>query len=268
MKREGQCKLTLENGKFIKSHLIPQALTKPEIRGGIMKQIGEGTRPKKATSSWYDYELVTRAGEDILTEFDTAAINILRNHQLIWSSWGESFISNDSIFYSINQNYGVREFSNLEWRKLRLFGLSLLWRACNSTQNGFCDINIPKDDLEKIRVLLINKDSGAIHFYPIKLCQLSTKGKIHNQTPFITKFELPKRCEITRSKYLDIVRFYFDGLIMHIHLSKTLKQIKGFDSQILGFNPNKLIVTTVSYEVSFQRENIENIVNSYRKNPL
>ncbi|WP_284880341.1 hypothetical protein [Acinetobacter variabilis] len=101
MKREGQCKLTLENGKFIKSHLIPQALTKPEIRGGIMKQIGEGTRPKKATSSWYDYELVTRAGEDILTEFDTAAINILRNHQLIWSSWGESFISNDSIFYSI-----------------------------------------------------------------------------------------------------------------------------------------------------------------------
>ena len=55
---------------------------------------------------------------------------------------------------------------------------------------------------------------------------------------------------------------------MHIHLSKTLKQIKGFDSQILGFNPNKLIVTTVSYEVSFQRENIENIVNSYRKNPL
>ena len=268
MKKEGQCRLTLENGKFIKSHLIPQALTKPEIRGGIMKQIGEGARPKKATSSWYDYELVTGAGEDILTEFDTAAITILRNHQLIWSGWNESFASIDSKFYRLDKNYGVRDFSNLVWIKLRLFGLSLLWRACNSNQNGFCDINIPKEDLEIIRIMLINRDVGAIHFYPIKLCQLSTKGKIHNQTPFISKFELPKRCEVTKSKYLNIVRFYFDGLMMHIHLSKTLKQIKGFDSQILGFNPDKLIVTTVSYEISFQKENFENIVNSYKENPL
>ena len=73
---------------------------------------------------------------------------------------------------------------------------------------------------------------------------------------------------VTKSKYLNIVRFYFDGLMMHIHLSKTLKQIKGFDSQILGFNPDKLIVTTVSYEISFQKENFENIVNSYKENPL
>ena len=263
MKKEGKCKLTLENGRFIKSHLIPQALTKPEVTGGIMKQIGEGSRPKKATSSWYDYELVIKQGEDILTEFDTSAILLLRNYQLIWSSWSDSFISGDSKFHNIDQNYGVREISNLDWENLRLFGLSLLWRACNSNQNGFCDINIPKGDLEKIRLMLINRDAGAIHFYPIKLCQLSTKGKIHNQTPFIRKFELPKRCEVTRSKYLNIVRFYFDGLIMHIHLSKTLKQIKHFDRQILGVSSDSLFIPTVSYEVSFQKENMENIIKSY-----
>ncbi len=263
MNREGVCKLTLEKGKFIRSHLIPQALTKPEVTGGIMKQIGEGSRPKKATSSsWYDYELVIRKGEDVLTEYDTSAINILRDHQLIWSSWKESFIS-DTRFHIIDENYGVRELSGLNWKSLRLFGLSLLWRACNSSQAGFCDIKIPKGDLEKIRILLINRDCGAIHFYPIKFCQLATKGKIHNQTPFVRKFELPKRCEVTKSRYLNIVRFYFDGLIMHIHLSKTLKQIKGFDQQILGFNSNRLIIPTVSYEVSFQRENMESIVSHY-----
>lgn len=268
MKKEGQCKLTLDNGKFIKSHLIPQSLTKPEIRGGIMKQIGEGSRPKKATSSWYDSELVIKKGEDILTEYDTSAIRILRNHQLIWTSWKESFTTDDSKFHIIDENYGVREFSSLNWKSLRLFGLSLLWRACNTSQVGFCDIKIPKNDLEKIRLMLINRDCGAIHFYPIKFCQLSTKGKIHNQTPFIRKFELPKRCEVTKSKYLNIVRFYFDGLIMHIHLSKTLKQIKGFDQQVLGFNSNRLIIPTVSYEFSFQRENMENIVSSLKENPL
>ena len=263
MRKEGQCKLTLEYGKFIKSHLIPQALTKPEVRGGIMKQIGEGSHPKKATSSWYDYELVIRQGEDILTEFDTAAINILRTNQLIWGGWEQQFNSADSTFHIIDNNYGVREFSNLDWKNLRLFALSLLWRACNTTQNGFCEVSIPKNDLEKIRLLLVNRDAGAIHFYPIKFCQLSTKGKIHNQTPFIRKFELPKRCEVTRSRHLNIVRFYFDGLVMHIHLSKTLRQIKGFDHQILGLDPQSFIVPTVTYEVSFQRENLENILDLY-----
>ncbi|WP_288390358.1 hypothetical protein [uncultured Acinetobacter sp.] len=264
MKKEGQCKLTLEYGRFIKSHLIPQALTRPEVRGGIMKQIGEGSIPKKATSSWYDYELVIRQGEDILTEFDTAAIQILRNNQLIWGGWELEFNSEHSTFYKIDDHSGVREFSNLDWKSLRLFALSLLWRACNTTQKGFSEIGIPKKDLEKIRLLLINRDVGAIHFYPIKLCQLSTKGKIHNQTPFIRKFDLPKRCEVTRSRHLNIVRFYFDGLVMHIHLSKTLKQIENFDCQILGFDPQSLIVPTVTYETSFQRENLENIVDSYR----
>ncbi|MDQ8942885.1 hypothetical protein [Acinetobacter soli] len=264
MKKEGQCKLTLEYGRFIKSHLIPQALTRPEVRGGIMKQIGEGSIPKKATSSWYDYELVIRQGEDILTEFDTAAIQILRNNQLIWGGWELEFNSEHSTFYKIDDHSGVREFSNLDWKSLRLFALSLLWRACNTTQKCFSEISIPKKDLEKIRLLLINRDVGAIHFYPIKLCQLSTKGKIHNQTPFIRKFDLPKRCEVTRSRHLNIVRFYFDGLVMHIHLSKTLKQIENFDCQILGFDPQSLIVPTVTYETSFQRENLENIVDSYR----
>ncbi|WP_088459331.1 hypothetical protein [Acinetobacter soli] len=264
MRKEGQCKLTLEYGRFIKSHLIPQALTKPEVRGGIMKQIGEGSLPKKATSSWYDYELVIRQGEDILTEFDTAAIQILRTNQLIWGGWELEFNSEHSTFYKIGDHYGVREFSNLDWKNLRLFALSLLWRACNTTQKGFCEISIPKKDLEKIRLLLVNRDVGAIHFYPIKLCQLSTKGKIHNQTPFIRKFDLPKRCEVTRSRHLNIVRFYFDGLVMHIHLSKTLKQIENFNCQILGFDPQSLIVPTVTYEISFQRENLENIVDSYR----
>jgi len=51
---------------------------------------------------------------------------------------------------------------------------------------------------------------------------------------------------------------------MHIHLSKTLKQIKNFDRQILGFNPQSVIVPTLAYEISFQRENLENIIDSYR----
>ena len=56
-----------------------------------MIEIGKELRKKKAWSSWYDYEMVTQNGEDILTEFDTKAILELRKHKLVWSS----FINNE-----------------------------------------------------------------------------------------------------------------------------------------------------------------------------
>ena len=88
--RIGICKLTLTNGKFVDSHIIPKALTKPAQKGMPFLQFKSDRHPIKRWSSWYDPCLVTQAGEDILTEFDTWAIIELRKHKLVWSSWGEN----------------------------------------------------------------------------------------------------------------------------------------------------------------------------------
>lgn len=264
--KSGKCKLTHSEGKFIKSHLIPQSLTKPEIKGKPMKQIGEGLPEKRFNSSWYDQEIVTIEGENILTEFDTAAVIELRKHKLLWSSFTGQNIFEIEDFQSIEDGYGVRSIKGVNHKILRLFVLSLLWRACTSNRIEFKEIKIPKQDLEKIRLMLLNRDENPIHFYPVKFCQISTKGKIHNHSPIITKFELPFKCELTKSKFIKIIRFYFDGLMIHINLTKTLQQTKGFDKQLLGFDSDNLIVTTVPYEKSKQREIFESIAESYDSN--
>jgi hypothetical protein len=75
----GTCRLTGTKGKFVKSHLIPKALTRPEEPGLPLIQGGSGKRARKRWDSWYDSELVTREGEDILSALDDWAIRYLRS---------------------------------------------------------------------------------------------------------------------------------------------------------------------------------------------
>ncbi|EPG7852934.1 hypothetical protein [Acinetobacter baumannii] len=261
MKKFGICKLTGEYGQFIKSHLIPQALTKPEIKGGIMKEIGEGYRAKKATSSWYDSEIVTKNGEDILTEFDTAAIKELRKHKLIWSSWSENELP-ANLFNKFTDTHGIRRLEEVDHTTLRLFILSLLWRTCVSQRVGFNEINLPEDELSILKEMLIKRDAGQYFFFPITLIQLSTKGKIHNQTPFIDELTVKPIFNEGVEQSYPIIRYYFDGLVVHIRLTKDEESTKNLGNLFIGKDKD-LLLTTVTYEESFQNQNMKAIQNRH-----
>jgi hypothetical protein len=85
--KEGICKLTGKKGKFVRSHIIPAALTRLEAPNRLI-QSGPEDRPKRRASSGYDPHLVIDAGEAILARYDDWAITELRRNRLIWSSWG------------------------------------------------------------------------------------------------------------------------------------------------------------------------------------
>lgn len=83
----GRCKLTGELGPFVKAHILPKALTYPAEKGLPFAQSGRDYPPIKRWSSWYDSSIVTAAGEKTLADHDDWAIEALREHQLVWSSW-------------------------------------------------------------------------------------------------------------------------------------------------------------------------------------
>jgi len=130
--RAGTCKLTLKEGRFVKAHLIPRALTTPAEKGMPFFQWKSGATPKRRWSSWYDQNLVTRDGEDILTEFDTWAIAELRKQKLVWSSWGKSKSLGSLHSAASGTPWGIRKIKDTDPAKLRLFFLSLLWRAAST----------------------------------------------------------------------------------------------------------------------------------------
>lgn len=257
------CKLTGAQGKFVKSHLIPKALTRPETPGLPLIQGGSGRRRKIRWDSWYDRKLVIRQGEDILGGFDDWAIRYLRDQKLIWSGWGPMTGLGSYHTPIPNTPWGFRKVKVDDPNKLRLFFLSLLWRAAASELPEFLDVIMPAGDLEQLREMLVSQSLGPISFYPTTLTQLSTIGIIHNMTPLAQVKRVPEQAdqpdELT-AKDIPIFRFYFDGLVAHVHRHAA---DDGYSKELGDFivgAEGELTLSTVTYQHSFEHENLSYVM--------
>jgi hypothetical protein len=258
----GVCKLVKKNGVFVDSHIIPKALTKPSQKGAPLVQHGIGLRPKRRWSSWFDPMLVTNEGEKILAELDTWAIREFRKHKLVWSSWGGSNSLGDLHTPIEDSPWGIRKIGGIDPIKIRLFFLSLLWRAAQTSLHEFKEINIPAEDIERIRKMLCGESLEPISFYPIQLTQLSTIGVIHNYTP-ISDLKVIKGIGGSKDIAIPIYRFYFDGLIAHFHLQSSDSGLTSRLGNLIVGAEKSLILTTQTYDFSLQKEHFTEIIRSY-----
>jgi len=254
---EGICKLTLKRGRFVRSHLIPLALSNAEIKGAPLIQYNSGKRPSRKWSSWYDERLVTREGEDILSALDNWAIRILRTHSLVWSGWGEATPLPPVHAVSRAVGSSARVVRGLDFSRLRLFLLSLLWRAAATELADFSEVSIPAEHLEILRQALINNIAPDEEFYPAAVTQLSTKGIQQNMVPLAQMMTVPNLPGLGIQKR-PIFRFYFDGLIIHFHrlMSGVVDQL---GPMAVGAS-NTLVIPLITYERSFQRENLVHVL--------
>ena len=248
------CKLTGDHGKFVKAHIIPDALTRPTVPGMHFIQAGENSRPIKRWSSWYDQNLVTLKGEKILAKFDQNGISVLRKHNLIWSGWANNTFPEPEKIIAIDQACkGIRVFDRIEANELRLFFLSILWRASASKLNEFRQIRLSSGQLNKVRKMLLSNDPNPNYVFPICLTQFITTGPRHNHTPLAMN-KILSLDDPTRK--IPIFRFYFDGLVIHFHRDISISHWRKMGGLCLGAN-NNLGVITMPYEISMQNEMVE-----------
>lgn len=260
--RYGLCKLTGRPGAFVKSHLIPEALTRPSQAGAPLFQYGDGPKPTRRWSSWYDAELVTRAGEDILSALDTWAIEVLREHKLVWSGWGEA-IELGELHTKFSKHLGIREVT-LDTKRLRVFFLSLLWRAAASKLHEFNGVTLPQEDIEIIREILLGQKEPDATFYPVQLTQVSTKGLIHNQAPYLDiKYVPDLDSENAAPHPVKTIRFYFDGLIAHFAIgTPPLENASDLGSLVVG-NSATVVLSTVTFEDSMQGRDVLTVLEQH-----
>ncbi|MBB3020090.1 hypothetical protein FHR70_003171 [Microvirga lupini] len=257
---EGTCKLTGKKGKFVASHLIPKALTRPAVSGAPLIQFGSGRKPTRRWDSWYDRNLVIREGEDILTDLDTWAITELRKHRLVWSGWGPMTMLKDDHDTLNGTPWGIRRIKTIDTQRLRLFFLSLLWRAAATSRPEFSEIVMPPEDLERLRLMILQGTSEPLSFYPIALIQLSTVGEIHNQTPLADAKRVPATGD-EPERLIPIFRFYLDGLIAHIHRQTTDDGYADRLGPLILGSSNEVVISTVTFERSFQLENFLTVLS-------
>lgn len=238
------------------SHILPKALTRAEGLGPGLTQFGKG-KTQRRWSSWYDRALVTEEGEKILSDLDNWGIATLRKYKLVWSGWGPMQTLNDVTIIP-ETPWGLRkiEFQDEETpKRLRVFLLSILWRAAATKRPEFAEIDLPPDQLEMLRKMVLEGNWEPLGFYPASLSQLSTIGLRHNHAPLATIKQIPAIGEVPAWNE-PIFRFFLDGLIIHFsRLSIEDNVAKNLGSQRVG-NSNSLTISTVRFEESAQLENL------------
>lgn len=254
----GICKLTGAKGTFVKSHLLPKALTRPLEHGEVRVEAGEGSRPTKRYDSWFDKTIVTRKGEDILEAYDTFAIQELRNHKLVWSSWpsGELTLPSEEI-EPIAEDWGLRRIRFKDPKRLRLFCLSLLWRAAVTTRFGFTTISLSKDRLEMLRSMVEKGNAEPFEHFPVSIIQLTTSDGWHISSP--TKETKYFEDVDGMQRQIGLYRFFLDGLVIHIEDETDDPILHRYKGIALGENEEQLVMTR-PFAGSHQEERINGLM--------
>jgi len=144
---------------------------------------------------------------------------------------------------------------------LRLFFLSILWRAAATKLPEFSYVVLPDGHLELLRQMILNGDPEPQSFYPFQLTQLVTKRFIHNYAGakmdiHVDNLDSGEGAAIQ----LPTFRLYFDGLITHVHLglppSYSIESLKG----ILVGDASSLVVVTVPFDRSLQFHSMQEAI--------
>lgn len=251
----GRCKLTGHEGKLVRSHLLPKSVTRTPEPGLPRVDGFNGRRPTKRFDSWYDPCLVTRTGEDILSDYDNWAVKELRRLKLIWSGWGDhDNLPDDNVEWSEDSRIGFRHLVSDDINMLRLFFLSLLWRAASTSLNDY-RVPLPPDQIETLRKMLIRRDPTPIDLFPVVLTQLTTKGPWHIAGPRIVNLP-PVNGTGDGTPFF---RFYFDGLIAHIYDDVTCEMASGLGPLALQ-DRSTLVVIARPFESSAQEEWLQEVI--------
>lgn len=161
------CKLTGITGPGIKAHIIPRsfyAFSKTDHKpANLIKLAGENSRISKSPVGEFDSQIVTSEGEAYFSELDSYAHDCLVRR------------GQDAKIYHDGRRPVCVEIASFDYRKLKLFFLSLLWRSGVTTRPLFRKVILGPHE-EHIRRLILSNDPGAPEVYSVML-------GIHQDTP-------------------------------------------------------------------------------------
>ena len=216
-----KCKLTGQVGAPVDAHIIPRSFFEinPDERlpTKIITNI-EGQYPKRAPIGIYDKTIVTTKGEALFSPWDDYATELL--------------IHGRPNFKKILVDGRVAGFTlpEYDYAKLKLFGLSVLWRAAVSSHYFYRRVRIGPHE-KNIKQMLLNGDPGSPDLYSVIFAAWSDRTKNPGlMDPFKSRFD-------NVSYYL----IYLANYIMYVKVDKQLSNNAFRASQLKPDNPLVLI---------------------------
>lgn len=223
--KDGICQLCLESRQLCNSHALPDSIVKYVLRKNSGKFVAiaddQDTQVKYSSDTW-DVEMLCADCEKKLNEkYDAYGIAVFRGHGQI-----------------LRETDGVR-FIQIDRRRLRMFFLSVLWRASVSTHPNYFNVSSISYWKEDLR--------SALHFNnPMPQCRYTVfVRKMRDSTPQ-NGFDSDAIREIICSpmirqyKSFISVCFPFLGFFVEIFIPKITGQFSKIEGVLQGGNKDFL----------------------------
>jgi len=193
---------------LVNSHIIPKSICQ-SVAGTKGMIISDKTHDKRSPSGIYD-QIVCHECEKLFNNWDDAMVKFYKRIL-------DNLPKNKLLPYFI-------EIKNYEYSKIKLFFISLLWRADVCNHIFFEDVDVGEFHRAKLSSMILNKNPGDIDDYTVML------------NFFVGGEKRPLMKKVTKCKIDNIAfyLFYIAGLVVLVKCSKS--NIQGAEYLL---NPNE-----------------------------
>lgn len=186
-----RCKLCDNEKLLIKAHIFPEFLYKDlklyssdtngqgRIHIGMIESSSFNINNKSIPVGIYDKEILCKDCDNYINEqYETYSKELL---------FPINITHNTS--YELDPSNGVFKFSGIDYKKFRLFLLSIFWRASISNRQEFYHFNFPTTIENRIKTMLKNVDSGCENEFAFTFFYLNVPDLLANILTPIRTFQ-------------------------------------------------------------------------------
>ena len=164
-----KCALCLGSEPLVNSHVIPKFFYKPlrDEKGRFERYpLKKGVKPLQ--DGLKEPLLCGQCEQHLANNFETYSIKVLNNPVGL-----PCFIMENTS----NIPFLRIGIADVDYKKFRLFQLSILWRASVSTLPDFSEVNLGKHE-EILRKMIRDVDSGSPDLYPVWMLPIKHEGDV------------------------------------------------------------------------------------------
>tara|TARA_R110000744_G_scaffold232264_2_gene350315 strand:- start:192 stop:959 length:768 start_codon:yes stop_codon:yes gene_type:complete len=208
--------------------------------------LSEDTPAKRNLNGWYDTSIVTRRGEDYLADLDEYAVKLFRKKGMFFSKRRDDGAKFDGFFELPISGSGIVghfAINDVDAMKIKLFGLSLLWRASATSRPEFEHIKLAQAD-EKSIGRFITGDATPRHWeYPIIVSAFDNSYDRTDLTP-----------SVVRMFHTKFIRWCIDGVILYTCTRRTMFNRRSMGALSAGYLKDELKGLVINYSSSTQKK--------------
>ena len=198
-----ECLLTGDINKPTKAHIIPKAFyhLDPDNQPVQLVSPEDTFFPKRVPKGVYDTTIVTDKGEGYFKTWDDYACKLLKD------DWTKFNVIIDPATHT-PMCYTLESF---DYHKLKMFFISLLWRAGASSQPMFDRVQLGPH-LDKLKTLILNNDPSSDDDYCVVL------GHFYDLPEWAVVMEPIRR----KDGGINYYSFYFGHFVARIKVDKRV----------------------------------------------